>query len=209
MDLVQHQIFLLLDDEVQSTFSMAEGRSSSALAGDVFAAVSALGLSDAYDWSKFESNEPREYDPKLVDSFLVALVNADRIFNAHRVTLSGEVGPVQLWPHGFDLAFEWFVTRVEVVEEGGERQEHPSQLNLGFYLGSPGLEPYFYSNPWPFEADALLGRSLPEGASWHTADWQDTILPYAALVDDPDAEGRLLAYAQCVFELSAPTLTAE
>jgi hypothetical protein len=137
------------------------------------------------------------------------LVNANRIFQQHRATLSGETGPVQLWPHGFDLAFEWFGPRVHVFEERGERQELPSQLSLGFFPGSPGVAPYFYSNPWPFETDALLGQPLPEGARWHTEGWQGTLLPYEVLVGDPNADERLLAYARRVFELTAPTLIAE
>ena len=96
-----------------------------------------------------------------------------------------------------------------MYEEHGERQELPSQLNLGFFPGSPGVAAYFYSNPWPFEADVLLGQPLPEGAGWHTEGWQGTLLPYEALVSDPNARKRLLNYARRVFELTAPTLTAE
>jgi hypothetical protein len=209
MDLVNHQIVLTINGTQSRTFSMTEGKSSTALADDLLGAVAELGLTGGYDRDKFENDELRDYDPARVGDFLTALVNADRIFEQHRVTLSGETGPVQLWPHGFDLAFEWFGARVQVYEEHGERQELPSQLNLGFFPGSPGVAPYFYSNPWPFEADALLGQPLPEGAGWHTEGWQGTLLPYEALVGDPNAEMRLLNYARRVFELTAPTLTAE
>jgi hypothetical protein len=123
--------------------------------------------------------------------------------------LIGEVEPVQLWPHGFDLAFEWYGTRVEVQDEGGERQELPAQLNLGFFPGGPGTDPYFCSNPWPFEAGALLGQRLPQPARWHDDGWQGAMLPYEALVDDPNAEEGLLAYARRVFELAAPTPIAQ
>jgi hypothetical protein len=209
MDLLNHEIVLTVDGTPVRTFSMTEGRSSTALAEDLLGAVAELGLMGEYDREKFENDEPREYDPAQVGNFLSALVNADRIFRQHRATLSGETGPVQLWPHGFDLAFEWFGTRVQVFEEHGQRQASPSQLNLGFFPGSPDIAPYFYSNPWPFEADALLGQPLPQGARWHTEGWQGTLLPYEALAGDPDAEERLLTYARRVFEFSAPTLTAE
>ena len=82
----------------------------------------------------------------------------------------------------------------------------PAQLNLGFYPGGPGIAPYFYSNPWPFDAERLLGSPLPGGARWHTEGWQGTILPYEELVGDPDAGTRLLAYARRVYELCAPLL---
>jgi hypothetical protein len=117
--------------------------------------------------------------------FFTALVKADRVLKKHRASLTGNTGPVQLWPHGFDLAMEWYGTRVERTEEGGQTKELPAQLNLGFYPGEDDDSSYFYSNPWPFDGDKLLGRALPEGASWHTEGWQGAMLPYAALRDDP------------------------
>ncbi len=207
MDLVRHEILLTVDGDTARSFDMTAGQSSSSLAEDVLSTVAALGLGGAYDRERFEDDEPRAYSPEHVGSFLTALVNADRLFKQHRATLDGEPGIVQLWPHGFDLAFEWYGSRVEVYEEEGKEVENPSQLNLGFFPGGPDVAPYFYSNPWPFEGEALLGQALPDGASWHTEGWQGTVLPYEALAGEPDAEARLLAFARRVFELAAPTLT--
>ena len=207
MDLVHHEIVFTVDGETVRSFGMMEGQSSSALAEDLLGAVEELGLGGEYERERFKSDEPRVYNPEHVGRFLTALLNADRIFKRHRATLDGETGIVQLWPHGFDLAFEWYGSRVEVYEEQGEEVEYLSQLNLGFFPGGPDLAPYFYSNPWPFDGDLLLGEALPSGASWHTEDWQGTILPYAELEGDPGAEARLLAYARRVFDLCAPTLT--
>ena len=92
-----------------------------------------------------------------------------------------------IWPHGFDLSFEWFGTRVERFEENGEVQEYPSQLNLGFY---PTGDAYFYSNPWPFD-ESLPANELPHGAVWNTDGWQGTKLDYADLVGDPDAAAKV------------------
>lgn len=205
LDLVEHQVILTINGETVHTWSMEKGTPSTGMADSVFGAVTRHGLVGEFDRTKFDSDDHRDYDKALASKFLTALVNADRIFKAHRATLSGEVSPVQLWPHGFDLALDWFGTRVEIYKEEGEK-EYTSQLNLGFFPGSPGVEPYFYSNPWPFEMDALLGKTLPEDASWHTEGWRGTILPYAALIGDPHAEKRLLAYARRVYELCSPTL---
>ena len=116
------------------------------------------------------------------------------------------MGPVQLWPHGFDLAFEWFGTRTETYEENGQITEYPSQINLGFYPA--GDRPYFYSNPWPFEGDVLTGEPLPHGAEWHTDGWQGSVLHYDLLTGIPDANTKLLEYAKRVHELASPTLMA-
>ena len=54
-----------------------------------------------------------------------------------------------------------------------------------------GREPaYFYANPWPFDADKLVKQTLPGGARWHQEGWQGTMLPYADVVGDPEAEDR-------------------
>lgn len=207
MDLLRHKLILSKNMQDQEEFSMTEGLTATQMADRVLDSVEDLGITGDYDRDKCDNDLPRQYNPATVPNFLTALQNADRIFKIHREELSGEVTPVQLWPHGFDLAFEWFGSRVETYEEDGETKEYPSQLNLGFYPGDTG-DAYFYSNPWPFEADQLLGKSLPPGASWHTEGWQGTILPYEALVNDSNAEARLLEYARAVYDLSAPTLMA-
>jgi hypothetical protein len=206
VDLRQHQVFLITNQDVAREFSIAEGLTSAEFGDQILDAVADLGLTAKYIREKYENDEPRQYDPAAAERFLAALVNADRIFKEHRATLSGDVGPVQLWPHGFDLSFEWFGTRVETYEHDGKVEENPSQLNLGFYPGGTPEDQYFYSNPWPFEADELLGKPLPDGASWHTEGWQGTILPYEELVDDDEAEERLREYALAVFEICSPTL---
>ena len=115
---------------------------------------------------------------------------------------------MQLWPHGFDLAFELFGTRQVKYRTGDKETIYPSQLNLGFSPGEsshPG--PYFYSNPFPFE-DKLLEHELPDGARWFTEGWQGSLLPYEVLAGSEDAEARLLEYARVVHEISAPLLKA-
>jgi len=205
MDLRRHRAILFKDGELYWELGLAEGLASTEFGDQIIDTVAGLGLTGEYERDRFEDDGPREYDPDAAGRFLTALVKTDRIFKEHRATLDGEVSPVQLWPHGFDLAFEWYGTRVERYEEDGQVREFPAQLNLGFY---PGGKPYFYSNPWPFEADQLLDKPLPEGAGWHTEGWSGTILPYEMLVNDGKAEERLKRYARAVYEICRPTLIA-
>lgn len=206
MDLRKHMVVLQTSRGERTEVSMQEGLTGTAFGEQLLGVVSDLGLRGEYPRERFESEEPRTYDPDAAERFFTALVNVDHVFKKHRLTLSGEFGPVQLWPHGFDLAFEWFGTRQVEYEENGKVEKLPSQLNLGFYPGQP--EPYFYSNPWPFEADRLLEHELPSGARWHTEGWEGTYLPYASLAGKADAEDRLLAFARRVYEISRPTLMA-
>jgi hypothetical protein len=205
MDLRTHKVKLETNYGERWAFSMNEGLTSTEFGNRLIETAASLGLEGAYARDKFESDEPRYYNPEAARALLTALVNVDRIFRDHRETLTGHVGPVQFWPHNFDLAFEWFGTRVETYEKNGQTTEYPAQLNLGFY---PSGDPYFYSNPWPFEADQLLDQELPEDASWHTEGWQGAYLPYKALVGEKNAEARLREFARRVFEVASPTLLA-
>jgi hypothetical protein len=208
MDLREHQVVLTTSLGTQRSFSMREGLTSTTFGDQIVAAVTGLGLEGEYARERYQNEEAREYDPIVAEEFFTALTNADRIFKKHRSTLKGEVGPVQLWPHGFDLSFEWYGTRMITYEEHGEVKEFPSQLNLGLSPGDSEQKPYFYSNPWPFETEQLMGKPLPAGARWFIDSWQGSILPYAELAGERDAEARLLAYAKAVYDISRPTLMA-
>ncbi|HLE13623.1 MAG TPA: DUF5996 family protein [Anaerolineales bacterium] len=209
MDLHRHQVLLLTSRGDALEFSMLAGLSEAQFRDRLLEAVAGLGLEGVYALEKAGGREPATYDPAAAQKYFAALVNADRVFNLQRARLGGERGPVQLWPHGFDLAFEWFGTRQVTLSEKGVSRSYPAQLNLGFSPGeSSHPEPYFYSNPWPFEAEHLLDKPLPGGARWFTGSWQGSLLPYQELVGDDRAEQRLLDYAQAVFQASAPTLLA-
>ena len=185
-------------------FPMNAGLTGTEMGDALIAAAREFGLDGDYDRERFESEDALVYDGTDASAFFDVLVAVDGVFTEFRDTLSGEVGPIQVWPHGFDLAFEWFGTRTEKFEEDGEVTEYPSQINLGFY---PRGEAYFYSNPWPFEADKLTGIGLPHGASWNTEGWEGSILQYDSVRDDPTATEKLQAYAAAVHEAAAPTLT--
>ena len=206
LDLVSHRLVLWASDGREWSKPMTDGLSGTAMGEFVISAAAEAGLFGDYDRERFAGDEPGVYDPDAAARCFAALVGADRVLKRHRATLTGNTGPVQLWSHGFDLSLEWYGTRVERFEEKGQIQELPAQLNLGFYPGEDDAGSYFYSNPWPFDADKLLDRPLPEGASWHTEGWQGSILPYATLRDDPRAEERVLAYARAVYEIASPLL---
>jgi len=189
---------------LRRVWDLTKGMTGTQLGDELVAAAEELGATGEVDRSKYENDEPRPYEPAHAGAFFDLIQVVHTVFTEHRNSLEGPVGPIQLWPHGFDLAFEWFGTRKEVYEEEGETTEYPSQINLGFY---PGGEPYFYSNPWPFEKDVLLDVELPAPARWHTEGWEGSILPYAEIRDDPQATEKILAFAKAVFDAAAPTLT--
>jgi hypothetical protein len=208
MDFHSHQIVAWESSGWHKSFSMSGGLSGTEMGARLIQAAGEMGLEGEYQRERFESDTPGVYDIDVAWRFFTVLASADRILKKHRARLTGNTGPVQLWPHGFDLAMEWFGTRMETYSENGETKKMPAQLNFGFYPGEDDASSYFYSNPWPFETERLLEKPLPANASWHTEGWQGSILPYTEVTGQAKAEDRLLEYAKAVFDLASPTLTA-
>ena len=205
IDLLRHRIVLETTSGERARLDMAAGRMATEMGEKVLAAVGGLGLSGTYDRQRFEDDGERVYEPAAAKSLCMALVEADAVLNLHRESLSGDVSPVQFWPHHFDLSCEWFGTRTESVEEAGQTQELPAQINFGFYPGEPA---YFYANPWPFDSERLLDQPLPAGACWHVEGWQGSILPYSELVGSAEASHRLRSYFEAVYRVASPLLLA-
>ena len=206
IDLLRRQLVLWTSGGQEWALPLDGGLSGTQMGERLIAAVGEAGLHGDYDRRRFASDEPGAFDPDAAGRCFAALVKADRVFKKQRAQLTGNTSLVQFWPHGFDLSMEWFGTRVERLKENGQTKELPAQLNLGFYPGEDDASSYFYSSPWPFDADKLLERPLPDGATWHTQGWQGAMLPYAALRDDANAEERLLAFAKAVYDVAAPLL---
>lgn len=205
MDFRSHETILETSTGEVRAVSMAAGMTGSEFGREMIDMVGEFGVSADYVAEKFEDDEPRMYDPVAAGQFFAALVNIDHDLEIHRSSLGGQVGPLQVWPHGFDLAFEWFGTRIESYEAAGVTKEAPAHLNLGFY---PAGRAYFYSNPWPFEP-SLVGAELPRPAQWHDEGWEGSILYYDDLLATDDPAALLLEYARAVHDLAAPTLTAD
>lgn len=190
MDLTRHQTIVERSDGSSHELGMAEGLTATEFGNALIGIAASMGLEAEYLSDKFESSEPRAYDLDHASAFFAALGNIEQNLQVHRAAIGPKTGPIQLWPHGFDLAFEWFGA-------GG------SQLNLGFY---PAGRPYFYSNPWPFPHE-VKDHLLPEPAAWHNGDWEGSIMYYDDLLQAADPAGRLLEYARAVYDLSVPLLS--
>ena len=203
MDLRSHEVVLETSTGQRRTLSMSEGLTGTQFGNALIAILGEFGIEGEYVNEKFESDDTRQYVARDAEMFFSVLVNVSHNFEIHRLSLDGAIGPLQIWPHGFDVAFEWYGTKMVSHEEHGETTLMPAQVNLGFY---PAGRPYFYSNPWPFETATLTAVSLPAPAQWNTEGWEGSILYYDDLLASEDAPQKLLAYAKAVFEVAAPTL---
>jgi hypothetical protein len=211
MDLVDHQVLLRCSDGRLRSQAMDAGLSAAEMGEWVIEQAKGFSLAGPFALEKLttEMRANDDYDPGKVARYFRALRIVQRVFSEHRADIPGETGPIQLWPHGFDLAFECFGTRrvpSESGESGDDSPDQAAQLNLGFSPGGDQEDAYFYSNPWPFDP-ALLDSKLPEGAKWQVEGWEGSKLPYEWLVGDPEGPDRLRRYAQAVYELALPTIS--
>jgi hypothetical protein len=183
--------------------NMREGLSSTEFGNRLLSTLADLGIEADFERDKFENDEVREYDPEAANRYGEILQTAARVLDLHRSELVGETGPIQLWPHNFDLALEWFGSLKVPRDDGSEL---PSQISFGLAPGdSSHVEAYFYSNPWPFQ-ESLQDRELPSGARWFTDSWQGTLLPYASIAGRDDGTDKLAVYFKAVYDLAFPLL---
>lgn len=202
MNFVEHEVHLDRSGITELVIPMDKGLSATAVGNEL---IEAVGLEDNYNRERFEADDARPYNHDHATAIGNAFDAAAKIFMDHNAEIGGEQAPVQVWPHGFDIATEWYGTKTLEHEEHGETETLPAQLNLGFY---PGGRAYFYSNPWPFATDDLLGHELPHGAQWNTEGWEGSILYLDQVAGHADSANRVLEYARSVFELASPTLMA-
>ncbi|MEZ4516610.1 MAG: DUF5996 family protein [Chloroflexota bacterium] len=146
MDFPRQQIALITGQDLQESFSMTAGWSGTQMGNALITADCRPGSAWDYERQRFAGDDPGIYDPDTAGRFFTALSSADRLFKRHQATLSGEAGPVQLWPHHFDLSAEWYSPKL--MPYGKDLL--PAQLNLGFYLGDGDTELLLLLQSWPF-----------------------------------------------------------
>lgn len=206
LDLVDHQLKAVVADETVASIDLREGLSASALGDRVIHSLHTVGVDVAPERDRYADDTTEMYDPEHAGAWLAALQAAERALGTVREDLDGERGPIQLWPHHFDLSFECFGTRRVTYVEDGEEREATSQIGCGF---SPiptavgGGKPYFYATPWPFD-DALAHEMLPSDAAWVTEGWQGALLPYEEA--RARGEGAVKEFCIAVYELTRSRL---
>ena len=139
MDLTSHEIVVTTTGGDKHTVSMTAGLTATELAERLMGIASSYGLRAEYYRDKFENDDARAYDPSIAETFYAVMSDVAAAFEEHRATLSRDVSPIQVWPHGFDLAFEWYGTRVETHEENGEVRSHTIPTQPRFLPGGPSL----------------------------------------------------------------------
>jgi len=163
IDLVGHVVVVSAGDD-RLAFDLSEGPPPRQIGDAVMALTQKHGSDLDVDEDRFSNEATQTYDPAAASAFFEAsnaFVAAVRRVNG---ALEGEIAGPHLWPHGFDIATEWFSERT--VDYDGSAAN--AQIALGWY---PVDDAYVYANPWPF-MDEFADVALPAGAVWHREGWE-------------------------------------
>jgi len=152
----------------------------------------------------------QSYDPEYVGRFWRILLQTTRVFTIFRSRFRGKVSPIHLFWGALDLACTRF--------SGRTAPEHPSMPGLpdrvtrdayshevsscGFWPGSAGIEPFFYSYAYPEAAGYREYSIAPEGAHFN-ATFGEFIFPYEIMRYLPDPDAALLEFLQTTYEAAA------
>ena len=136
---------------------------------------------------------PLDFDHTLASDYLRVLDVAHTALARFRARLSGNLSPLALWPHHFDLAFLLF-------PGAGHDERKDPQLAFGFALFSDGWDrPYVYAYGWSQEAGYVdipvvsPAQAVSDGYTGLYAAYDDlrSLSDFSAAI-----ENMLLAYAR-------------
>ncbi len=172
------------------------GLSQRALADRLAGEFQIVGI-EAPSWESAQWEDTvRDYDDAAASRYWQALTRIDGLFREFKGSLREETGPVQVFPHHFDLSLNWFSGRLVPGVDPADEESADEQMNFGFVPGDSGIDAaYFYATAYPVPA-GLIESDLPDGAYWQTEGFTGAVLPYDTLADRDDARSRLLEFLQ-------------
>ncbi|MCL1600880.1 MAG: DUF5996 family protein [Actinomycetia bacterium] len=194
IDLKTHEIVISANGDAER-IDLTDGPSSLSIGEAAVAVAARHGTDIDADKERFGGSDTLVYNKDHAAAFFAAASYAATAFADMNNSLAGEVAGPHLWPHGFDIATEWYSSKMASYGDS----EASAQIAVGFY---PSNESYFYANPWPFEED-WASHPLPPGASWHLDGWQGAELPPAGI-----DHANIVAFGLSVHSIAGRTLSS-
>ncbi len=179
------------------------GQSVNTFCEESLAALNSFGIQPKIDRALFSDTTPGAYDTAAVERLWRTFSQIDALFRQFKGELRQETGPVQLWPHHFDLALLWFSGRLVPGQDPDNEEYADEQMNFGFVPGDEGIsEPYFYITAYP-TPDGLTSAPLPDDAAWRTESFTGAVMMYESLVTADDPGEKLLAFLRIAQQAGA------
>jgi hypothetical protein len=215
-DFVDHRLRAICSDGTEHGFPLVP-MSVAEFYRKTMEAVAALGIevkihttpSEVENPIPFEKDEQHHsYDANAAQRFWVALVQADRVFNAFRSRFIGKSSPVHFFWGSFDLAVTRFSGRrapdhpgVPILPDYVTREAYSHEVSsAGFWPGGPSMDAMFYSyayaTPEGF-ADAKVAHGF------FSKDFGEFVLPYETVRSAASPDDVLMEFLQSTYEAAA------
>lgn len=178
------------------TIDLNPGPSPRTVGSAIADLAKAHGSSFEIDTDRYANDDKQTYERWHAHMFHDNALWVMDTFSVFNNGIDGETSGPHLWPHGFDIATEWFSTKT-VDAEGSN-----AQIVVGFY---PAGDSYFYANPWPYN-EAWGSAAPPEGVTWHLEGWQGAVLAVSDLSGIDDRE-QVLEFARVIHHLTHNALS--
>jgi hypothetical protein len=206
LDLLRHELVITTDTGERRALPL-RGQSLAAFSDETLAALARMEIDPPIDRAPFRDDTPGSYDAEAAARFWQALSQIDAVFKRFKAGLRGTTGPVQLFPHHFDLSINWFSGRLVPGIDPADAENAEEQMNFGFSTGDDGIpEPYVYITAYPAPAE-LYRTALPKGGYWHSTSFQGAVLPYEALRRSANPADKLLEFLQTVQQTGERLMT--
>lgn len=178
------------------------GQSAHDLGAEIAGVLDRLGVAAPAPTPAFNT-VPYDYDPAAAASFWAAFASVDLVFKEFKGRLREESGPVQIFPHHFDVSLNWFSGRRVPGVDPADAENADEQMNFGFVAGDANMpEAYFYATAYP-TPDGLTKAELPDGAYWQTEGFTGAVMPYATIAEASDGRARLLDFLETAQQAGA------
>jgi hypothetical protein len=218
-DFIDHQLVIAASDGDSVSLAL-EPRSVADFYREVMAALKSLGISVKIWTMPVEIPEaiPFEidrlhaaYDKNYANRFWRILLQSDRVFKQFRARYLGKVSPVHFFWGSFDLAVTRFSGRRAPDHTGTApnlanwvmREAYSHEVSsCGFWPGSPGAQPAFYSYAYPQPPGFAAAKVKPDSAHWDK-DLGEFILPYDKVRLAQSPGGRLLEFLESTYLAAA------
>jgi hypothetical protein len=193
IDLVSHEVVIEAGGDIER-IDLVAGPAPADIGEALLAFAARHGSTIDADRERFADTDTKTYVPDHAEAFLSTAVFVSGAFSEMNESVPGEVTGPHLWPHGFDIATEWFST----VRVPHGDSDAAAEIAVGWYPAGDG---YFYGNPWPFQ-DVWGETPVLEGTSWHLDGWQGAVLDSAGV-----EHAKVVAFGNAVHALAREALS--
>ncbi len=131
------------------------------------------------------------YSPEQAKNLHGALSSVAASLEHFRAGIREETSPIQIWPHHFDLSMIWLPGDKIAGLDPNDEESADKQMNFGLTFGDSSIpDPYLYITAYPHN-DRLQETELPDGANWHSKEFNGVVLRYNDLIAMPDPDAYL------------------